>query len=107
MFGIDIKKVALKEVDDAIAKLKAIDVNHNGISDMEELKKEFEVALSGGEAILTILKPGDVERILEILFPGRITPELIAKLENSFAKLVELEPKVVALLLEIKPALGL
>jgi len=105
MFGIDLKKVAVSEIDSAIAKIKKIDANHNGVSDLEELKTEVHTAIDGLEFVASLFKPGDAERLLELMFPGRVSAEQVKKLETSFAKLVALEPKVEALVTEIRGAI--
>lgn len=107
MFGIDIKAIAKTEVNKIEADLMKIDLNHNGISDVTEIKKEIDEICEGVKFLENKITPAEAFAALNVLFPDKFNAEEVAKIEKAITGLIALEPKIEALAAEAKKVVGI
>lgn len=107
MFGIDIKAIAKTEVEKIEKDLMKIDVNHNGISDVVEIKHEIDKICDGVSFLADKISPAEAFAALNVLFPGKFNAEEVAKIEKAIVGLIALEPKIAELAAEAKKVVGI
>lgn len=77
------KAEVLKEATKAEAKLRSIDINHDGISDVEEARTHFESGFAKLKALEAKVPPDKIAAALDLLFPGVFTADEIKFAEGA------------------------
>lgn len=107
MFGIDIKAIAKTEVNKIEADLMKIDLNHDGISDIVQIKAEIDKLCENVKFLETKITPAEAFAALNLLFPGKFDAAEVAKIEETVVGLLKLEPKIAELAAEAKKVVGI
>ncbi|MDE2105519.1 MAG: hypothetical protein KGL39_50295 [Patescibacteria group bacterium] len=84
-----IKAKALEEFDKAMDKVKKLDLDHDGVADLDEAKKLIEEGAAELKAVEAEITPSEMAFALNVLFPGKWSPERIVTIEASVSKLID------------------
>jgi hypothetical protein len=106
MFTLSVEKMAMDAVDKAEAKLMTIDLNHNKIPDLVEIKNDIATAVADLQEIEKEVTQDEMLAALNVLFPGKFTADQIVKGEAAIGKIIGSLLKVEAFVAEAKVVLG-
>lgn len=87
MFGLNIEQLAKDELAKEETKLKAIDADHDGISDIAEAEKAASEAVAELKILEAKVTPDDIDKALNVLFPGKFTEADILAGEDAINKI--------------------
>lgn len=106
MFANPLEAFAKNEIDKVETKLKAIDENHNGLSDLVEVEQKFTSGFAKLRAVEEELKakvpPAELLKVLTALFPGVLSATTLANAEAGIAEIVE-GAETLAVLAKVAP----
>ncbi|HEY9791452.1 MAG TPA: hypothetical protein V6D22_13695 [Candidatus Obscuribacterales bacterium] len=88
MIGINIEALAKSEIAKVEAKLKAIDADHDGLSDLAEAEKLVSEAVADLKVLEAKVSPAEMAAALNVLFPGKFNAAEIASAEAAVGKIL-------------------
>jgi len=88
MLGLNLEAMAKAEIAKVEAKLKAIDSNHDGLSDVAEIEKLAQEGVADIELFESKITPAEVSTLLNTFFPGKFSADEITRVEAGFGKLL-------------------
>lgn len=105
VFGIDIEKIAKEKFAAIKAKIFKLDLNKNGIADVEEIEADYTAASKKLQPLLAKITPAEYEAALNFILPGKFSPEEVADIVSGAKGLYSAEQRLQALLLGLGVAL--
>jgi hypothetical protein len=84
----NIRDMAVKEAEKVEADLMKIDMDHDGISDVQEAKTLLTEGFAQLQVFESKFTPAEIEAALNVLFPGRFSAAEITAAEGGLNKVI-------------------
>jgi hypothetical protein len=84
----NIRDMAVKEAEKVEADLMKIDIDHNGIPDVQEAKTLLTQGFTELQTLENKVTPAEIEAALNVLFPGRFSAAEITAAEGALNKVI-------------------
>ncbi len=105
MFSNPVEAWAKAEVAKVESKLKSIDADHDGLSDLTEVEKLFAEGVAALKVLEAKVSPAEVAAALNLLLPGKFNAEEVSAAEAAVGKLLDGAAHLQGLVLAAEKAL--